>query len=773
MGAASVMLLGTLAVSAQAQAQDQGLAALEEVIVTATRSDQALSRVPVSVAAFTQEALDNRGIRRIDDVTRITPGVNFNRSTFGLQANISIRGISSTAGTSTTGLYIDDTPIQVRTLGNSSGNAFPAVFDLERIEVLRGPQGTLFGAGSQGGTVRFISPEPSLTDYSVYSRAELAFTRNGDPSYEFGAAVGGPIVADKLGFRASAYYRRDGGFVDRISYPTNYNNCDNCNWIDTRVMRLALAYAPQENLKITPSVYYQDLYSNNSPVYWQRVANTVLSDPKNGKYVSGARNNSTNKDWFVLPALDVDWGLGPVTLESDTSYFYREEHGVYDYTAFYPNTFGGTRNPTPILATPGYFDLGNLGNKQNIWAQEFRVASADPDARLTWQAGAFYSVGIQTAYQVLQSPFINLVLPVPIEQFFGGPALPGGIIYVDGFRTKDTQMAVFGEANFMVTEQLKLTAGLRYADNELRYFTYRDGPAQGGRGSDQGTQSAKPLTPRFIVSYQIDPDNMVYASAAKGFRLGGVNRGVPVTTAGCRAGLQSLGYEAAPSTFNSDSLWSYEIGAKNRLANGRVRLAASAYHIDWKNIIRTVNVQGCGFAFFANLGKAESRGFDLQADFAPVDGLTLTALVGYNDAEYTETIRAANATSDVVTSGHTLGGNPWSLALSAQYEFEGPMGLDSYARADFDYRSRNDGLTPQFDPRNTSYDALLNPDPATYSVRLRAGVKYGGADLSAFVNNATNYTPVVGLGHGSRTGQIWTGNPIRPVTAGVTVTYRR
>jgi outer membrane receptor protein involved in Fe transport len=768
----SSLALAALAYSSMANAQEAS--ALEEVIVTATRTDQALSRVPVSVAAFTQEAMDSRGIRSVDDLTRITPGVNFSRGTYGLQTNISIRGISSTAGTATTGIYIDDTPIQVRTIGNSSGNTYPAVFDLERVEILRGPQGTLFGAGSQGGTVRFISPEPSLTDYSVYSRAELAFTKGGAPSYEFGAAAGGPIVENVLGFRASAYYRRDGGFVDRVAYPTGYNNCQDCNWIDTKVMRVAATWAAADNLRITPSVFYQDLYSNNSPVYWQRVAGRVLSDPKDGDYVSGARNNSTNNDWFVLPAIKAQWDLGGVTLDSNTSYFFRKEKGIYDYTAFYPNTFGGTRDPTPILATPGYYDLGTLGNKQNSWVQEVRISRNNPDERINWVGGVFYSSSIQTANQELQSPYIALVLPVPPAIFFAGaPMLPNGIIYVDGFRTKDTQVALFGEANFKVTEQLTLTAGLRYSKNELRYYTYRDGPAQGGAGSNSGDQEGSPLTPRFTASFQIDDANMVYATASKGFRLGGVNRAIPTAAASCRAGLNSLGYDSAPTTFNSDTLWSYEVGTKNRFADGRVRVAASAYQIDWKDIIRSVNVQGCGFAFFANLGEARSRGFDLQADFAPADGLTLSALVGYNNVEYVKSIRIAGATSDLVTKGHTLGGAPWSVALSANYEFVGPRGTDSYVRADFDYRRRNDGLTPTFDPANASYDALAVRDPSTTNLRLRAGLKVRNADMSVFVNNALNSTPVLGLGHGSRTGQIWTGNPVRPITAGVTVTYRQ
>src|ERR1700722_2158385 len=170
---------------------------LEEVVVTATRRSERLQDVPISVTAFSQEKMDMQGLRNIDDVTRLTPGVAFSRNGTGSSANyndessdINIRGIDSAAGASTTGIYIDDTPIQSRHIGYGTQNAYPAVFDLERVEVLRGPQGTLFGASSEGGTVRFIQPQPSVDTSSGYMKSELAFTKNGDPTYQAGAAVG-------------------------------------------------------------------------------------------------------------------------------------------------------------------------------------------------------------------------------------------------------------------------------------------------------------------------------------------------------------------------------------------------------------------------------------------------------------------------------------------------------------------------------------------------------------------------------------------------------
>ena len=199
----------------------------------------------------------------------------------------------------------------------------PAVFDLERVEVLRGPQGTLFGAGSEGGTVRYITPQPSLTDFSVYGKTELSTTENGRPSYEGGVAVGGPILEDELGFRISAWGRRDGGWIDKVDYMTGATLQSDSNSVNTYVVRAALRWQPLGSLSITPSVYYQSRDQNNLDQYW-----VGLSNPDRGIYKTATPENMADKDHFVLPALKADWDLGSVELISDTSYFSRQRAGT-------------------------------------------------------------------------------------------------------------------------------------------------------------------------------------------------------------------------------------------------------------------------------------------------------------------------------------------------------------------------------------------------------------------------------------------------------------
>ncbi len=253
---------------------------LEEIVVTATRRTERLQDVPVSVLAFSQEKLNAQGLKSIDDLSRLSPGLTFERNGMSSAGNyndegsdINIRGVDSTAGTSTTGIYIDDTPIQTRHIGFGSINAFPALFDLDRIEVLRGPQGTLFGAGAEGGVVRFIAPEPDVNKSGGYVRADAATTDGGSPSYEGGAAFGAPIIDDVLAFRASVSFRRDGGWVDRVGYTLSPDNTvalptpvydgnttkSNANYSETTTARLAVKWKVSDTLEITPSIYYQRL----------------------------------------------------------------------------------------------------------------------------------------------------------------------------------------------------------------------------------------------------------------------------------------------------------------------------------------------------------------------------------------------------------------------------------------------------------------------------------------------------------------------------------
>jgi iron complex outermembrane recepter protein len=251
--------LGSVIAATSALSQDGTSAALEEITVTATRVADSVNRVPLAVTAQTQRALDQQGIRTIADLEATVPSLRLSGQEGAGLATVSIRGIRQTSATAaTTGFYLDETALQKRAaagFASQNGTPIPPLFDLERIEVLRGPQGTLFGGGSEGGTIRYIQPEPGLEKYSSYARAQWMQTRDGDPSYEAGGAIGGPIVADKLGFRASVFSRDTGGYVDLTDYRNGTVYQENANNDRIRMGRLAFAWAPTRDSKLTLSYF--------------------------------------------------------------------------------------------------------------------------------------------------------------------------------------------------------------------------------------------------------------------------------------------------------------------------------------------------------------------------------------------------------------------------------------------------------------------------------------------------------------------------------------
>ncbi|MDB6084858.1 MAG: putative TonB-dependent receptor, partial [Gammaproteobacteria bacterium] len=299
---------------------------LEEIVVTATRREENINRVPISVTAFSQEMIDQRGVKDFQDVVRFTPGVSIDNT--GTNA-ISIRGISSSGGAGTTGIYIDDSPIQMRALGFNPDDTLPKTFDLDRVEVLRGPQGTLFGAGSEGGTVRYIMTQPSVTKESTYVRSEVSFTRGGEPSGEVGIAHGGPIIDDVLGYRASVWYRYDGGWIDRID-PTTLQTVDkNANHANTVAARLAFLIQPTDGVRITPSVMFQNSRKHDFSTYWP-----AYTDVSSGNFKNATPERLPDPDRFYLPAIKVEVDLGHVELISNSSYYNRLEHTAYQGTAY-------------------------------------------------------------------------------------------------------------------------------------------------------------------------------------------------------------------------------------------------------------------------------------------------------------------------------------------------------------------------------------------------------------------------------------------------------
>lgn len=779
-------LLFAAPVIAQTNPRPTSGESLEEVVVTATRREERLQDVPISASAFTRERLDAQGLRSIDDLTRFTPGVTFERSGTGSTGNfndedsdINIRGVDSSAGASTVGVYVDDTPIQGRHITFTSFNAFPALFDVERVEVLRGPQGTLFGAGSEGGTLRFIQPTPGLDAYSAYVLSEVATTQNGDPSYQLGAAGGGPIIQDVLGFRLSASFRNDGGWVDHVDYRTGRVITPSSNWQQTAVFRAALKWVPTGTLSITPSFYYQQLTLGDTSAYWPE-----LSDPAAEHFANGNAQRNPSVDPFLLAALKIDWNLGFAALTSNTSYYYRHQHSSEDYTQFDRTLFGLTDvGPRPPLG-----DLGTSydTDTQRNFYQEIRLQSQDPAAALVWTAGFFYGHLDENTTEIVIDPNLDS----EYNAFYGVPLCtpqapcPGGEILTQPVsRIIDEQYALFGEASLALSHAWKLTAGLRAArmqyQGDLEYYGPFLAPTVGPDTPLLSNASGRdnPVTPRFVISYQPDAEDLLYASAAKGFRVGGING--PVSSL-CGPNLASIGLTEPPGTYSSDSLWSYEIGTKNLLFAGRLQIAASLFLVDWNDIQQAVYLTSCGQNFVANLGHARSRGGDIEMHFSPVEKLQLGLSVAYVEAEYTHTVCGGPSactgpgapSQPVVSEGDRLPGAPWTILASGEYSFAPLRSGTPYLRLDYQLSTAQTGLLPIQNPNNGVSDPTFTGLPLIRTLAMRAGARWNGLDVSLFGQNLTDSHPVVFHTRDTNASDLFFDHNIRPRTIGVTATYR-
>jgi iron complex outermembrane recepter protein len=723
-------VLGTLPVQAQEQsvpesgnAPSGGTSAgggLQEVVVTATRHEEALSRVPISVTALTQDAMDTRGIKDFQDIARFTPGVSIDNS--GTNA-ISIRGISSSAGAGTTGIYLDDTPIQMRSLGFNPEDTLPKTFDLERVEILRGPQGTLFGAGAEGGAVRYILTQPSLTASSTYVRSEANHTQYAQPSYELGIAHGQPLIDGTFGWRASAWYRYDGGWVNRVDPTTGAVLAHNIDYHHTLVLRLAGLWQPAGAVTIAPSILYQSRQQHDAQTYWP-----AYSNPGAWQFNTATPERISDPDQYYLPALKVQWDLGRSAIISNTSYYHRKgltgyQGTVYDL-AFYQSV-GWPGNPlfgipvggvglgceaTGIAANCPWYPLLDargihlpagftneqtpniISNAQQSYVQEVRWQSTDNAARLRWTLGAFWQLAKEGSIEELKDaqidPFFTYLYGVPATSLFtfqpnppNGPfiapyscptnvnytAIPACDIYYNSNVTFDRQIAGYGELSYALTDTWRLTLGERVARTAFSLNHYADGLENFGPSAARASESETSNTPKASLAWQVNNANLFYATYAKGFRPGGGNAPLPgyCSTGGALSPLAQTGYpNGAPLTYKSDATQSYELGSKNSFGQA-LRIATSVYYIKWNGIQQNVYVAGtCGLQFTDNLGTAVAKGFDFQAELA-FGGLHLDLAVGYTNARFTQ--------------NSTPGGNPNAPRLVSAGDAISGQGAIDYA----------------------------------------------------------------------------------------------
>lgn len=662
--------------------QDQPVAG--EIVVTATKRAERLQSVPLSISAISGQNIQRQGIQDIKDYSNRVPNLTFSatdQSRSSAQSSIQIRGIS---GSGTTGFYIDDSPL--------IANLDPRVIELDRIEVLRGPQGTLYGARSMGGTVRFITKQPDLDAFSGEVHLQASGTKGaGSLNGLMDGVVNIPVVPGKFAIRALGYVEHDAGWLDRvplanspIQYPANkgFNDAD---YVGGQI--IGLLSLDDGKLTVSPRVMYQKEKRggrSQADVYAGNTTNARLFDI----------NEPSGGNW-TLATLTVGYELPFGNLTSASSYFHQYDHDQEDGSEF----LNAALDVDPPV--PGYL---RAWDKNSVLSQELRFVS-DFQGPLQMTTGVFY-----------QRTKLHFVFPgqamEPVTDLLFELDRPSTI----------KEFAQFLEANLKVVGGLSLTAGIRHFSNTVDSKSYQGG-LLGDGVTFVGRQKQSGFTPKFGAEYKFDEDHLIFANVAKGYRVGGVNSFAENL---CTTGLADLGLSADKArSFNSDSLWSYEAGAKTSWFGRRLTLNATGFVIDWKNLQQTLGLGSCGYSAVVNVGAARSKGAELEATLRVAHGFNLSFGAGYTDAYITDN-GGLNGTRAAAVGSPVQNVPKWTI--NSAIDLDQTIGeIPAFFHLDYAY------VGSSYNARNTP-----RTRPSYSLVNLRTGADLDGWQLAFFIKNLTN-----------------------------------
>lgn len=688
-----------------------------DIIVTATkRGDEALRNVPIAIQAITGDTLTRSGATQFSDYATRVPSLSFQDLGPGDKKYI-IRGINST-GAATVGAYYDEAVISADNRNDGGGrNTDIRLYDIERIEVLKGPQGTLYGASSESGTIRIITKKPDTLNFGGYITGELSTTHKGGTNYNINGAINLPIVNDRLALRLVGWHIDDSGFIDQTRVPVGL--LKNVNNDRTSGGRASLRYTPTDHFTLTASATIQKTHSDGSSRYTPpgtESFSTVGFPPvPGGDLINTDLTRSPLDDKVKIYSLTGEYDFGSGSIVATTNYFDRSLRFTFD--------------SSPILFFFGVPIPGITIQPQSrrIWSNELRYASKF-DGPLNFVVGGFYSHE-KSNFDVEVVRSNDLGEPRgPFTRLNSDDALsnPDGNTFFGRFdNNRLNQYAFFGEATFAITPELKATAGARYFHNSLNSEQETTHPF-GGFGPNppgvlRNSANDHKTTFKGNLSWKPNDDVLIYATAAQGFRTGGLNQADLPFASGI------------PRSYNSDSLWNYELGTKLTLADKRLRIDAAVYHIDWSNIqVRAVDATGA-FPFTTNAGSAKVDGVEADINAVIAKGVTIAAGGSYQDAKLTSdqpgpTPRPTNLGLD----GDRIPNVP-HFSGSVNFDVDRPLsGTFNYLiHADVSYH----GSSHTTLAGNTSRDPFDVRLQSYTLVNLRVGIKNDLWTVAAFARN--------------------------------------
>ncbi len=724
------------ATSGEASVDDVSHNGSGDIIVTALKRRQNVQKVPASVSVLSDDLLRRLNATDFSRIADWVPGVAFATTGVGNSQYI-VRGIGSVgaAQSPTTGVYLDETPLQTRAT-RAASQPDPQLIDVARVEVLRGPQGVLFGSSSMGGLVRIVTNQPDASAAAARVEAGLGTVTNGGLSWDAKAMVNLPIVRDTLALRVAGSFVRQGGWIDDLR-PTTGNLTENLgtsavrkndNWTRTGSVRAALRWDATPTLTVTPSVIWQDAYSNTAR------AHSDVTFGLRGR-AKARYQDEFAKDRFVIGSLLIENrfdALGGFTLTSNSSYLDRKTRLLFDVTAFDSPIIEDIVGPGPggrLFLTP-LVDF----SRTKQFTQEVRIVSNGSGA-LQYVLGGFYRDLRQDSGRTIKvANLFGVAAPLPL-----GASNPP-FIEDTTVRFNESEIAAFGELTYAVAPKLKVAAGARVFGYRQRETSRRYGIG-GVAGGDLAYAYSEPnresgVTPRFTLSYEPSQAATLYASFSQGFRTGGVN--APITDQICSAAeRRAADLPDVPPPYDSDRTNNYELGAKTNLFGSKLRINGAAYAIDWKDYQQAFQT-ACGInnattiSFVVNAGRVRSRGGEVEVVASPVTGLEIQAGGSFTDATYRNEVPNL-----LLSAGSRVLDVPrWTWNTRADYNFA----ISEALRGSLFLAARHVGRSD-----SGFGEGEVLPRPAYTLVDASAGIRLrSGMTLDLFINNVFDVVPVFG-----------------------------
>ena len=704
----TALAVGSLIAIQTASAQNPS-DSLDEIVVTAQRRAERLQDVPAAITALSGDTLNQMRLQGNADLAAYVPSLSFDVLGPG-ETTLAIRGLGTSYGLEpAVSLYINETPLDIRTDG-FAGAPDIDFFDVDRVEVLRGPQGTLYGSSSMGGAVRILTAQPDPSAVAVNAEVGGSSMQGGGVGYLAKSAVNLPLTGDSA-IRVVGAFEHVPGYINQavagdyaVAQPDLPVTARRINDVDLKSGRIIGLWKPTDGLTIKPTLMISRVDASNNSNYFSNLSDFTTAD-----YYPSPQSSR-----LEVGNLQVDYAFDFATLMSSTSVLSRDVQTQSDFTLLLANiapAFG-------IAYPPNYPETDFDTSHNSGFVQELRLTSPT-DQALRWVGGAYFSHYRQHSTETSNS-----------ATFAGAIGqTTGPNLYLFDQSVIDQQMAAFVDLTYKITPRLEITAG-------ERYYELRD--------SLENTQSgvlaapSQPLvhakasgnSPRLVLTYHPVDDTTVYATAARGYRPGGPNVGLP-------AGIGCTLSNAYSPLYQPDTVWNYELGTKLEFLDRKLSIDVAAYRIDWKNVQQSVDDPGCGYLFVANVGSARSKGFEAEINFKPVESLLLSASGSYDHAEFTS-IDIAFEGAGAALPGQAVPGVPrQKFNLGGEYTAV-IANHTGYLRLDWSHLGRV--------PAGFTYDAVR---PAYGSLESTVGVRAGHYDLSLYGHNLTNSNGILEILEGA------------------------